>query len=70
VVVRAPWLAQGYLHEPERSEELWRGGWLHTGDVGAIDGEGYLRIVGTQCEKVTPSRRIRPSSASGTYRPG
>jgi fatty-acyl-CoA synthase len=45
VVVRAPWLAQGYLHEPERSEELWRGGWLHTGDVGVIDGEGYLRIV-------------------------
>jgi fatty-acyl-CoA synthase len=45
VVVRAPWLTQGYLHEPERSEELWRGGWLHTGDVGVIDGEGYLRIV-------------------------
>ena len=45
VVVRAPWLTQGYLHEPERSEELWRGGWLHTGDVGSIDGEGYLKIV-------------------------
>src|SRR4029077_20325556 len=45
VVVRAPWLTQGYRHEPERSEELWRGGWLHTGDVGVIDGEGYLRIV-------------------------
>jgi fatty-acyl-CoA synthase len=45
VVVRAPWLTQGYLHEPQRSEELWRGGWLHTGDVGVIDGEGYLKIV-------------------------
>jgi len=45
VVVRAPWLTQGYLHEPERSEELWRGGWLHTGDVGTIDAEGYLKIV-------------------------
>jgi fatty-acyl-CoA synthase len=45
IVVRAPWLTQGYLHEPERSEELWRGGWLHTGDVGVVDGEGYLRIV-------------------------
>ena len=43
--MRSPWLTQGYLHEPERSEELWRGGWLHTGDVGVIDGEGYLKIV-------------------------
>jgi fatty-acyl-CoA synthase len=45
VVVRSPWLTQGYLGEPERSEELWRGGWLHTGDVGVIDADGYLRIV-------------------------
>ena len=45
VVVRSPWLTQGYLHEPERSAELWHGGWLHTGDVGTIDAEGYLKIV-------------------------
>jgi fatty-acyl-CoA synthase len=45
VVVRSPWLTQGYLGEPERSEELWRGGWLHTGDVGTIDADGYLKIV-------------------------
>ncbi len=45
VVVRAPWLTQGYLGEPKRSEELWHGGWLHTGDVGTIDNHGYLKIV-------------------------
>ena len=45
IVVRAPWLTQGYLGEPERSAELWRGGWLHTGDVGVIDADGYLKIV-------------------------
>ena len=45
VVVRSPWLTQGYLHEPERSTELWHGGWLHTGDVGTICAEGYLKIV-------------------------
>jgi fatty-acyl-CoA synthase len=45
VVVRSPWLTQGYLGDPERSEELWRGGWLHTGDVGVIDSHGYLKIV-------------------------
>ena len=45
VVVRSPWLTQGYLGEPERSEDLWLGGWLHTGDVGVIDTDGYLKIV-------------------------
>ena len=45
IVVRSPWLTQGYLGEPERSEDLWRGGWLHTGDVGVIDAYGYVKIV-------------------------
>ena len=45
VVVRAPWLTQGYLKDPENSEQLWRGGWLHTGDIGVMDKDGYLRIT-------------------------
>ncbi|WDZ94807.1 fatty acid--CoA ligase [Herbaspirillum sp. WKF16] len=45
VVVRAPWLTQGYLHQPEASEELWRGGWLHTQDIGNIDRRGYLQVT-------------------------
>ena len=44
VVVRAPWLTQGYLKDPQNSEALWRGGYLHTGDIGTIDAEGYLKI--------------------------
>jgi len=45
VVVRSPWLTQGYLKDPRASEALWRGGYLHTGDIGVIDGEGYLKIT-------------------------
>ncbi len=45
VVVRAPWLNQGYLKDPRASEALWRGGYLHTGDIGVIDSEGYLKIT-------------------------
>ena len=45
VVVRAPWLTQGYLHNPDASAALWAGGYLHTGDIGNIDAGGYLRVA-------------------------
>jgi fatty-acyl-CoA synthase len=45
VVVRAPWLTQGYLDAPQASQELWAGGYLHTQDIGNIDARGYLKIT-------------------------
>ncbi len=45
IVVRAPWLTEGYYKEPEKSEELWAGGWMHTGDVAHMDEYGYIQIV-------------------------
>ncbi len=45
VLVRAPWLTQGYLKEGEASEALWEGGYLHTGDIGHVDAKGYLQIT-------------------------
>jgi fatty-acyl-CoA synthase len=45
IIARAPWLTLGYLKDPEGSENLWRGGWLHTGDIGTLDAEGYLKIT-------------------------
>lgn len=45
VVVRAPWLTQGYLRAPEASEELWEGGYLHTADIGNINPAGYLKVT-------------------------
>ena len=45
IVVRAPWLTQGYLKDPQSSEGLWAGGWLHTGDIAVMDQDGYVRIT-------------------------
>jgi len=45
VVVRAPWLTQGYLGDAEASARLWQGGWLHTGDIGQIGADGRLAIT-------------------------
>jgi len=45
IVARTPWLTQGYIKDPEGSEMLWKNGWLHTGDIGNIDPEGYLQVT-------------------------
>jgi fatty-acyl-CoA synthase len=45
IVVRAPWLTQGYLGNHEASETLWDGGWLHTQDIGHIDERGYVQVT-------------------------
>jgi fatty-acyl-CoA synthase len=44
VVARGPQLMRGYWRQPQATTEALRGGWLHTGDAGVLDGEGYLYV--------------------------
>jgi len=45
VVVRTPWVTQGYTDNVQGSEALWQGGYMHTGDVGHLDKDGSLQIT-------------------------
>jgi len=44
VLVRGDVVMQGYWHNPQASAETLRGGWLHTGDLGAFDADGFVTL--------------------------
>ncbi len=51
VVVRGPHCQPGYYGDPESTQETWKDGWFHTGDLGSFDAEGRLTIKG-RCKDI------------------
>jgi long-chain acyl-CoA synthetase len=64
ILVRGGLNCMGYYKEPAYTAELLEGGWLHTGDVGHLDGEGYAHITGRKKEIIVTSggKKTPPSN--------
>ncbi|MGA3201917.1 MAG: AMP-binding protein [Bryobacteraceae bacterium] len=45
LLIRGPNIVKGYWQKPEATAEAFAGGWLHSGDLARIDGEGFVQIV-------------------------
>lgn len=46
VCIRGPNVTKGYVRNPEANKAAFRFGWFHTGDLGFMDSDGYLHLVG------------------------
>ena len=68
IVVRGPLVATRYENDPETSAKAFRNGWLHTGDQGYFDDDGYLVVTGRIKELDQPRRR-EGLAAGGRQRP-
>jgi long-chain acyl-CoA synthetase len=70
VLVRGGNVCMGYFKDPQGTAELLRDGWLHSGDVGTLDDEGYLRITGRKKELIVTSggKKTAPAHLEGMLR--
>ena len=55
IVMRSPGVFKGYRNRPDATAETVRDGWLHTGDMGRIDADGYLTFMGRFKEMIKVS---------------
>jgi long-chain acyl-CoA synthetase len=67
ILVRGENVCLGYYKEPAATAELIQNGWLHSGDVGELDAEGYLRVTGRKKEIIVTSggKKTPPATLEG-----
>jgi long-chain acyl-CoA synthetase len=67
ILTRGPHVMRGYWKDPKATAEAIKDGWLHTGDLGTLDADGYLSITGRKKELLVLSngKKVVPSYLEG-----
>jgi long-chain acyl-CoA synthetase len=70
ILVKSPSLFSHYHNDPEATGAVMRDGFLHTGDVGRIDAQGYIYITGRKKELIVLSsgKKVFPSRAEALFK--
>lgn len=70
ILTRGPNMMKGYYRKHEKSTRALEGGWFHTGDVGELDEEGYLKVKGRKKSAIVTSwgENIIPQPLEGELR--
>jgi acyl-CoA synthetase (AMP-forming)/AMP-acid ligase II len=69
LLVRSAFLLSGYFDDEPATAAALDGGWFHTGDLGALDGEGYLSIVGRKKEVIrSGGESVSPAEVEAALR--
>jgi long-chain acyl-CoA synthetase len=67
VLARGPCVMKGYWNNPTATDEAIRDGWFHTGDLGSLDADGFLKITGRKKELLVLSngKKVVPTQIEG-----
>jgi long-chain acyl-CoA synthetase len=70
VLIKGPGVMDGYHNLPEQTAETLNDGWLHTGDIGELDAEGFLKITDRKKDlfKTSGGKYIAPSSIESQFK--
>jgi long-chain acyl-CoA synthetase len=70
VLIKGPGVMEGYHNLPEQTAETLKDGWLHTGDIGELDAQGFLKITDRKKDlfKTSGGKYIAPSSIESQFK--